>query len=396
MDTKQDANKNIYFPLMLGGPLYQLYLSTGLVKSALSLYKRRMIVITFISWLPLLLLAFLGGTALSGVKVPFIFDVDVHVRLLISLGLFIGAEVIAQQCMQIVVDQFIEREIIPPDVRAKFDNSVASALKLGKSYIAEFLILIGVYTVGHYTWQQSSLSGVSTWYSSMTNGQEKLTLAGYWYVYISIPIFQFIFCRWYYRIFIWWRFLWQVSRLPLQLNSLHPDRAGGLGFLVMSVYAFQLALLAHTVLLSGVIANHIWHSGQTFFDFKFEILSILLFLLFLVLTPLVFFIIPLVRTKRKGLIDYGLVACDYVNHFHSKWMEKNFKLPHESLLGSSDIQALADLSNSFNVPNEMRLLPFSNRTIMELVLLISLPLLPLLLTDIPLSAFKQVIKIFFS
>src|SRR5437868_4291093 len=113
MNPRTDANKNIHFPLMLGGPLYQLYLHTGLLKAPLNLCKRRIIIVTLISWLPLLLLASLGGTALNGVKVPFIFDIDVHVRLLVSLGLFIGAEVIAQQCMQIVVNQFIEREIIP-------------------------------------------------------------------------------------------------------------------------------------------------------------------------------------------------------------------------------------------------------------------------------------------
>jgi hypothetical protein len=226
------------------------------------------------------------------------------------------------------------------------------------------------------------------------NEQPHLTMAGYWYVYISIPIFQFILCRWYYRFFVWCRFLWQVSGLNLKLNSLHPDRAGGLGFLIMSVYAFQVALLAHTVLLTGVIANHIWHSGQTFLEFKLEIVTILLLLLFLALTPLVFFIIPLVRTKRKGLIDYGVVASDYVNNFQSKWMGENDNT-NEVLLGSSDIQALADLSNSFNVTNEMRSVPFSRQTIIELLLLISLPLLPVLITIIPLSAVKQVIKILF-
>lgn len=394
MNKRHDRDKNIDFPLMVSGPLYYLYLRTGLVKSALRLYKRRIIVITLLSWLPLLLLSSFGGTAFNGVRVPFLFDVDVHVRLLIALGLLIGAEVIAQQCIQIVVNQFIKRDIITLDVRAKFDNIVISALKLGKSYIVEFLLLVFVYTVGHYTWKQASLSGISTWYVTIMEGQANLTLAGYWYVYISIPIFQFILCRWYYRFFIWCRFLWQVSSLPLQLNSLHPDRAGGLGFLIMSVYAFQVVLLAHTVLLTGVIANHIWHSGQTFLEFKLEIVTILLLLLFLALTPLIFFIIPLVRTKRKGLIDYGVVACDYVNHFHSKWMGKNYNT-NEVLLGSSDIQSLADLSNSFNVTNGMRLVPFSQNTVIELLVLISLPLLPVLMTVIPLSAVKQVIQILF-
>lgn len=394
MNKRQDADNKIDFPLMLGGPLYQLYLRTGLVKPALHLYKKRIIVVTLFSWLPLLLFACLEGTAFNGVSIPFLFDIDVHIRLIISLGLLIGAEVIAHQYIQVVVDQFIERSIITPNVRAKFDKIVASTLKLGQSSVAEFLLLLFVYTVGHYTWKQSSLLNTSTWYVIIKNGQVIQTVGGYWYIYISIPIFQFILCRWYYRFFIWYRFLWQTSRLSLHLNCLHPDRAGGLGFLTMSVYAFQAVLLAHTVLLSGVVANHIWHFGQTLLEFKFEIMITLLLLLLMALIPLIFFIIPLVRTKRKGLINYGAVACDYVNHFHSKWMGDHYNT-HEVLLGSSDIQALADLSTSFNVTNEMRFVPFNLRTVIELLVLISLPLFPILITIIPLSAVKQVVQILF-
>ncbi len=32
------------------------------------------------------------------------------------------------------------------------------------------------------------------------------------------------------HVIIWYVFLWRVSRLPLQLEPLHPDRAGGIGF----------------------------------------------------------------------------------------------------------------------------------------------------------------------
>jgi hypothetical protein len=37
--------------------------------------------------------------------------------------------------------------------------------------------------------------------------QLHLTIAGYWYAFISIPIFQFILLRWYLRFFIWFQFL---------------------------------------------------------------------------------------------------------------------------------------------------------------------------------------------
>ena len=45
------------FSLMLGGPLYQLYLRTKLARAPLELLIRRMVDIPLICWLPLLLLA---------------------------------------------------------------------------------------------------------------------------------------------------------------------------------------------------------------------------------------------------------------------------------------------------------------------------------------------------
>lgn len=384
MSKEHRGNKGIDFPLMLGGPLYQLYLRTFLVKPPLHLYQRRIIAITLFCWLPLLLLSLFGGTAFRGVKVPFLFDLDTHARLLISLGLFIGAEVIAHARMQVIVNQFIERNIITAPIRTKFNNIIASALKLRNSTVAELLLLILIYTVGHFSWMQYASLDVSTWYATAINGQTDLTMAGYWYVYISIPIFQFILCRWYYRVFIWYRFLWQVSRLPLHLNSLHPDRAAGLSFLNLSLSAFAAGLLAHSVLLTGLLANRIWHAGEALPEFKLEIVGILLFLLLLLLLPLVFFIIHLANTKRKGLVSYGVVASDYVNDFRAKWIEKEPN-KNEVLLGNADIQSLADLSNSYNVINEMRIVPFSYNTIIKVALLIALPLFPLLLTMIPFS-----------
>jgi hypothetical protein len=57
--------------------------------------------------------------------------------------------------------------------------------------------------------------------------------------------------RWYFRIFIWMRFLWQVSRIELSLVPTHPDRVGGMGFLGNTVYAFTPLAVAHGAQLAG-------------------------------------------------------------------------------------------------------------------------------------------------
>ena len=108
----------------------------------------------------------------------------------------------------------------------------------------------------------------------MSSGREKhLAAAGYWYEFVSLPIFRFILFRWYFRLFLWYQFLWRVRGLPLHLNLYHPDRAGGLGFLTGSIFAFAPILIAHTTFLAGVIGDRIWHAGATMLNFKMDILG---------------------------------------------------------------------------------------------------------------------------
>ena len=57
----------------------------------------------------------------------------------------------------------------------------------------------------------------------------------------------------------------------------------------------------------------------------------------------------------------------------------------EPLLGSADIQSLADLGNSYAVVKEMRLAPFTVQTVLQLTVTTLLPVAPLLLTMIPLD-----------
>jgi hypothetical protein len=57
----------------------------------------------------------------------------------------------------------------------------------------------------------------------------------------------------------------------------------------------------------------------------------------------------------------------------------------EPLLGSADIQSLADLANSFDVVQRMRLYPFGPRVVAILSAAVVVPLLPLALMQFPIS-----------
>jgi hypothetical protein len=324
-----------------------------------------------------------GGSAFGGVQVPFLVDLDVHVRFLLALPLLIGAELIVHQRVRLTVSQFIDRGIIGPENRAQFDEIINSVMRLRNSVAIEVTLVVCSITLGYWIWREQMALHVGSWYVAVgPAGDERFTAAGWWYAFVSLNLFRFVLLRWYFRLIVWYIFMWRVARLPLRLNPLHPDRAGGLGFIGNSVFAFTPVLLAHTVVLAGVIGNRIWHEGMTLPVFQIEIAAAVALLMVVVLAPLTFFVLKLARAKREGLREYGLLAMRYVDGFREKWI-RDRRPEGEPLVGSADIQSLADLAGAHDVVREMRMLPISRQTFITLAIVVALPYLPLTLTLIP-------------
>jgi hypothetical protein len=261
---------------------------------------------------------------------------------------------------------------------------------------AEVVLITFVYLIGIlYVWPSMVALHVPTWYAVPAEDYRRLFLAGRWFVYVSLPLFQFLLFRWYFRLFIWTRFLWQVSRCDLRLVPPHPDRAGGLGFLSGTVIAFAPLLAAHGAALAGVMANQIFYAGAKLVDFKVEVAVVVGFLLLVVLGPLLLFVPHLSAARRVGLREYGTLAQRYVREFDDKWLRGRVPAD-EPLLGSADIQSLADLGNSFEIIRSMSLVPFTRNAIVQLGVITLLPITPLLLTVIPLEELlKQLLRVVF-
>ena len=373
------------FSLVLGGPLFQLFMRTRLTTDTLDLVKRRVIVFSLFTWLPLLMLSVLAGEAVGGaIKVPFIYDVDVHVRFLVALPLLLVAELIVHQRMRLIVRQFIERGIVPTRALPDFKALIDAAMRLRNSVMIEVSLIILVWTAMHYFWANQMALESATWYAAIVDGHREYSLAGYWYAFVSIPVFQFLLARWFFRIYIWARFLWQVSRLDLHLVPTHPDRAAGLGFLGGSAAAFMPLLLSQGFLLAGLIANHIFYEGKTLLDFKPEIVAAVVFFLLLVLGPLCVFAPLLAQVKRQGFLEYGALANRYVDEFDQKWLRGGAPLD-EPLVGSGDIQSLNDMAGSFEVIHTMRPFPFSKTVVLQTAIAGLMTVLPLALTMVSLE-----------
>jgi hypothetical protein len=375
---KRDAKD---FSLVLGGPLFQLWRGMRLSGGHLELIRRRIVVMVCVAWLPLLLLSAIEGHAWgASVKLPFLLDVEQNLRLLVALPLLIAAELTVHTLMRQGVAQFLVLRLIPDDARSQFDSAVASAMRLRNSRVAELLLLALVYGIGvPYLWRNYVALDLVSWYGVMDAGKLRPSLAGWWLGCVSVPLLQFLLLRWYFRLFIWTRFLWHVSSIELRLLPTHPDRCGGLSFLKFVRFAFAPLLLAQGVDLAGLIANRILFAGGALPEFLDLIAVTIFFAVLIVIGPLLVFTRRLEAVARAGAREYGELAQRYVRDFDQKWL-RGGAAADESLLGSEDIESLADMGNSFQVVQQMHWVPFTLRDVIQVALISLLPILPLALT----------------
>jgi hypothetical protein len=367
------------FSLVLGGPLYQMFRRAHLSGPALEQLGRRIWVLTLLAWLPLLLLTIATGKAWGPPSsLPFLRDIEAQVRFLVAVPMLVAAELIVHRRTRSTVAQFLDRGLVRPQDVPRYDGAIASALRLRDSVPLELALLLLVATVGHWLWRSTIAFGAPSWYAAPENGGMRLTAAGVWFAAVSVPVFQFLLLRWYLRLLIWFRFLWQVSRLDLHLVPTHPDRTAGLAFLGKGSYAFGPILFAQGAVLAGLIATRVVYGGQPLIGFKLDVIGLVGFMVFFLLGPLTMFTPGLARAKLAGLAQYGKLASAYVTAFEGKWIRR--EPPDGELLGTGDIQSLSDLGQSYSVVREMNVLPFGMQDVGRLVFATAAPLLPLGLT----------------
>jgi hypothetical protein len=228
---------------------------------------------------------------------------------------------------------------------------------------------------------------VSTWYLADSK-TGKLSLAGWWYALVGIPIFQFLLFRWLWRLAVWTGLLWRISRLNLRLIPIHPDRAGGLGFLPLAQTPFSLIAFATSVVISSAILNSVIYKGTPVQPFTTAVIAYILLSVLIFIAPLFVFIKKLLHLRVYGILDYTTLGEDYADSFNEKWI--NQKIPEdESILGSADIQSLADLANSFDIIRGIKPMPIDYNIVIIITAAAVIPILPLIFMVLPL---KEIIK----
>lgn len=381
-------------PMLLlteGGPTYRVEKRLGLVREQYPAVVRRAFLSILLTWFPLLALSALQGIAVGHqVEIPFLRDFAVHARFILAVPLLIFAGVVLGPRLGHTSVHFIRSGLVLEQDFKRFDAAVEQGLRWRDSTVAELVIVLLAYVMAFVSLKTMAVH-VSTWSAIRVGQTASLTWAGWWFVLFCVPLFQFLTFRWLWRLFLWGQFLWRMSKLHLQLIPTHPDEAAGLAFVGEAHRFFAIILFATSIATAGVLANDVVYDNIPLPHFGPAIIVYVIVTVCIVLAPLLVFSPILLQTKRTGLLRYGTLATEYTSSFQRKWVDAP-RPREEELLGTGDIQSLADLGNSFSFIEKMGPLPVGPRTPLIFAVACLIPMVPLLLTMMPLG---EILKMLF-
>lgn len=381
-------NEPLEFSLTPCGLADAIQTRLGLIRAGSPRTKRRALLAAAVAWLPLL------GVALvrphHDASVTFFNDIAVHVRFLLVVPLLIMVEWGIGLRTKMVANEFVASGLVGEDDLPRLQSAVSKTRKLLGSAWADTLIAACTYLFIWIAMRNLTSDGSVFWFEEAVPGGQRLTPAGWWYVFVASPMVGFLFLRWTWRYLVWSWFLNRVARLDLRIAGSHPDRAGGLGFVNIGQSAFASVMFGASCVVAAAAANRILYEGVSLITYRPLMIGFVVVSIVIGLAPFLAFVRPLIIAKWGGLMRYGRFSNRYVQSFERKWMGE--PTPDEPMLGSGDIQSLADLGGSFERVDGMRAVPFDHRTVIAFAAAAAAPMLPLLLTVMPL---KDIVRLLF-
>jgi hypothetical protein len=360
---------------LMGGPLHEIGRRLGLVRGTNTV--RLGLALGVGLWLVILALC-----ALEGVT-DRLFQLSViggSVRLLLVIPLFFVCESWVGPRMMACVNTITSTGIAPS---GPLEAEVVRANRRANAWWPEAAWLLIAIVL------EVTATPLTKYGTTEVFDPARTALAALVYFRVGLTLFRFLLFRLTWKLALWSWFLWRVSRLNLHLIPGHPDRDGGLGPLegvherftpfIAALSILQCASLAESISTGTVVSSAIVYPW---------VAMVLLVDTVLFICPLLVFTDKLWAARTAGSGQYGKFAARYVSEFEAKWID-GAAPGRAPLLGTPDIQSLADLSSAFGDVKQMRWIAAGSRLLTTMAFAAIVPFAPLLLFQYPVGELAQ-------
>jgi hypothetical protein len=367
-------DSKVPFALFEGDGLHFVYSRLGLSNYARFHLFKRCLLVVMLTWVPLAVLALRQGLVGGGISpTNFFADFAAYAQFLLAMPLFVLAEPIIDLSTRQAAKQFVACGIIKPEDGSKIYSVHATIQRARQSRWSDLACVLMAYGYSLAILVPIFHSHPMPEWHAQGDGQARvLTAAGIWEFAVALPLLNYTWLRFVWKILLWIFYLYRVSRLHLDLHPTHPDLTGGIGFVSEAQGRFAIFILAYGI--SNIAATVGYEIAILHYDFSvisvwspivgFAIGAPLLFTL-----PLCMFTKQLFRSKRRALAAYRQRVTEHSRRLEGRW-----------LMGAGDAQStqateeemreLAEfttLGTMFSRIEQMRVVPLDLQSLGQLV-----------------------------
>jgi len=341
-----------------------------------------------IAWLPVVIGALVTGQAFgSGVEDPLFRHFAVHARLLISVPLLIFAEAVVEKRIPTLVRHFVTSGLVAGGAATQYQAVLASAVRLRDSAWGTLFVLAVMGSTILSSTTRSRDNDEVSWAVAL-DSVGGIGFPGWWYIFISRPIFAGLLAIWCWRMLTVWVLVAKTSKLELQLVPSHPDRAGGLGFMEGAPAVFAPVVLAMSVVLAGMWGHSVLYHGVHVDQIRIQALVFIALMVIIFNGPLLLWSRTLVSFRRRKLLEYSTLVSRHGRLVHRKWID-SAELGTVEILEAPELGPTADINAIYEAVANMRTAPISKHSVVPIALAAALPLVPVFAIEIPI---KELLK----
>jgi hypothetical protein len=351
--------------------LNRIYASVGLSsRDRLSIFKRSLSVLV-LTWLPVAALALQSGYIGGGMTATnFFADFAAYAQFLVGMPLFIVAEPIIDASTKDVAFQLVSCGIVRPADRSRLCEIHRVIATLRQSYWPDLICVLVAYALSLVILvPEFGPNPALTWHVKNYASWRMLTTPGLWEFLVALPILNYTWLRFVWKILVWIFYLARVARMRLDLHPTHPDLTGGIGFISEAQGRFAIFILAYGI--SNVAATVGYEIVILHYNVEtmpvwgpllgFAIGAPLLFTL-----PLLMFTKKLYIAKRHALAVYRERVTGRSRSLESRWLKGDQELQSTSE-EIRELSELTTLSTMFVHIEKMRVVPFDLRSMGQLM-----------------------------
>jgi hypothetical protein len=377
------------FLIAHGGPFYALQQQLGLLREDAFRAGFRAVLFVGLAWGGPLILSFLAGTAYGpATEKPYLLELGIWSRFFIAVGLFVLMERQVEERLRKHLVQFTRAPLLAPGSFEAAAAAVTKALKRRDALLAEFICLAIAIFISFLSYTKLLIAESSSWSVNVIPDGNTLTMAGWWCVLFSSPLFWFLLLRWLWRIRVWSMLLRDLAALELRLVATHPDGHGGLAFIGQYPNAYTLFTFAVSCVVGTAIAQQFLDSTLKPETYGFLMTGWLLMVLVLFALPLQAFRKPLSRLKEETLLACSVQATRHHRAAEREVLGKNISAAEDAeTAAASDIP---DPSKMFAAVKKLSTSVFSRTALLPVSAAALLPLLAAGATQLP---FKELLKV---